>query len=157
TLDQHEFDLLYRGLYRSDVLNNTTQKIKNESVSEEDGISKKFYGDSSLRKRELYRDLVKNNMKNAIFREELGKDDEERATKNIKLSLFSKSQKLIDRFLFIFFAEDRGLLPPNTTLEIISDWGKLIELDAVVPLYDRFKQFFDYLDQGRKGTDKRDE
>ena len=41
-------------------------------------------------------------MKNETFRE--------LTEKNIKLTLFKKSQKLIDRFLFILFAEDRGLL-----------------------------------------------
>jgi len=30
-----------------------------------------------------------------------------------KLTLFKKSQKLLDRFLFVFFAEDGGLIPPN--------------------------------------------
>src|SRR5690606_9883373 len=75
----------------------------------------------------------------------------------IRLSLFKKSQKLIDRFLFIFFAEDRGLLPPNSIHKILADWDKLKDLDAVIPLYDRFKLYFSFLDTGRKGTDKKAE
>jgi type I restriction-modification system DNA methylase subunit len=77
--------------------------------------------------------------------------------KNVKKSLFKKSQKLIDRFLFIFFAEDRGLLPPNSIHKIIADWNKLKDLDAEMPLYERFKLYFGYLDTGRKGTDSRAE
>ena len=96
-------------------------------------------------------------MKNEVFMDELQKDDNDRATKNIKLSLFKKSQKLIDRFLFVFFAEDKGLLPPNSTLRILDDWGKLNELDTDIPLYNRFKLYFKYLDEGRKGTDKKAE
>ena len=39
-----------------------------------------------------------------------------------KLTLFKKSQKLLDRFLFLFFAEDRFLLPPNSVRLILDDW-----------------------------------
>lgn len=85
------------------------------------------------------------------------KQETQRLEKNVKRNLFKKSQKLIDRFLFIFFAEDRRLLPPNSTLRILEDWQKLKELDAVVPLYTRFKLYFNYLDQGRKGTDTKAE
>lgn len=59
--------------------------------------------------------------------------------------------------MFIFFAEDRGLLPPNSTLKILDDFVQLKAMDAHVPLYDRFKLYFNYLDLGRKGTDKRSE
>ena len=66
--------------------------------------------------------------------------------------LFKKTQKLLDRFIFIFFAEDRQLLPPNSTVEIIKQWTDLKEkYDAYFPLYDRFKKYFGYLNTGRKG------
>ncbi|MEN8123165.1 MAG: DNA methyltransferase, partial [Bacteroidota bacterium] len=157
TINQERFKLLYLCIAKGNVLNNTPLKIKEASIQEEEKITKKFYADYSLFKRELYRDLVKQNMKNEVFRTELNNEDTERATKNIKHSLFKKSQKLIDRFLFIFFAEDRGLLPPNSTLKILENWDKLKELDAAVPLYNRYKLYFKYLDQGRAGTDKKAE
>jgi hypothetical protein len=65
--------------------------------------------------------------------------------------LFKKSQKLIDRFLFIFFGEDRGLLPPNSISEILKQWEQLKELDEYKPLYDRIKKYFNYLNTGWKG------
>ena len=69
-----------------------------------------------------------------------------------KLTLFKKTQKLLDRFLFIFFAEDRLLLPPNSIREIVNQWTTLRdELDAYVPLYDRFKKYFGYMNTGHKG------
>lgn len=157
TINQERFKLLYLCIAKGNVLNNTPLKIKEASIQEEEKITKKFYADYSLFKRELYRDLVKQNMKNGVFRTELNNEDTERATKNIKHSLFKKSQKLIDRFLFIFFSEDRGLLPPNSTLKILENWDKLNELDAAVPLYNRYKLYFKYLDQGRAGTDKKAE
>lgn len=108
----------------------------------------------------LYRDLVRNNLKKiksvkeGELVEALGSQQDEitQLEKNVKLTLFKKSQKLIDRFLFIFFAEDRGLLPPNAILQIIEDWNKLKDLDVNQPLYERFKLYFSYLDTGRKGT-----
>ena len=154
TLNQQQFALLYLCLHKDNLLNNLPLKINNDSLVEEEKITKKFYADYSLFKRELYRDLVKQNTKNEVFREELTKEDNEQANKNIKLTLFKKSQKLIDRFLFIFFAEDRGLLPPNSTLKILEQWNKLKELDEEVPLYKRYIKYFNYLDTGRKGTDK---
>lgn len=154
TLNQERFELLYLCLAKDNLLNNVPLKIKEASVQEEEAITKKFYKDYSTFKRELFRDLVKLNMKNEVFRTELNNADTDRGTKNIKQALFKKSQKLIDRFLFIFFAEDRGLLPPNSTVKILDQWNKLKELDEHVPLYSRYKKYFNYLDTGRKGTDK---
>ena len=153
-LTEERFNLLYLCLAKENLLNNIPLKIKEASIQEEEAITKQFYNDYSQFKRELFRDLVKLNMKNEVFRAELNREDAERANKNIKHNLFKKSQKLIDRYLFIFFAEDRGLLPPNSTLKILEQWDKLKDLDAYAPLYDRYKLYFNYLDTGRKGTDK---
>lgn len=153
-LSQERFELLYLCVSKENLLNNIPLKIKDSSIQEEEAITKKFYSDYSIFKRELYRDLVKQNMKNEVFRSVLDNNDNDRAVKNIKRELFKKSQKLIDRFLFIFFAEDRGLLPPNSTLKILAQWDKLNDMDAYAPLYERYKKYFNYLDTGRKGTDK---
>ncbi|WP_395074457.1 Eco57I restriction-modification methylase domain-containing protein [Flavobacterium sp.] len=67
------------------------------------------------------------------------------------LTLFKKSQKLLDRFLFLFFAEDRQLLPPNSVRLILNDWRDLQERDEQIPLYNRFKKYFEYLNTGFKG------
>lgn len=156
-INQERFELLYLCLAQENLLNNIPLKIKEASLQEEEAITKQFYKDYSNFKRELFRDLVKLNMKNEVFRAELNIEDAERANKNIKHNLFKKSQKLIDRFLFIFFAEDRGLLPPNSTLKILDEWDDLKDKDAYFPLYERYKLYFKYLDQGRAGTEKKAE
>ena len=157
SLTEEQFSLLYLCLAKDNLLNNIPLKIKEDSLQEEEKITKQFYADYSLFKRELFRDLVKLNMKNEVFRAELNKEDIDRANKNIKHTLFKKSQKLIDRFLFIFFAEDRDLLPPNSTLKILEKWQTLKDMDAPLPLYNLFKQYFNFLDIGRQGTDKKEE
>lgn len=157
TLTESRFELLYLCLHKDNLLSNVPLKIKEASVREEEVITKKFYNDYSIFKRELFRDLVKLNIKNEVFRNELSLQDAERANKNIKHNLFKKSQKLIDRFLFIFFAEDRDLLPPNSTLQILKKWKDDVDFGDERPLYNLFKQYFNFLDTGRKGTTNRAE
>lgn len=149
TLTQPEFEIFYLCLSKENILTNKPLSIKEASVVEEENITKKFYTDYSVFKRELYRDLVKQNRNNILLTD--------LPEKSSKLILFKKSQKLIDRFLFILFAEDRGLLAPNSINTVLKEWKALADLDVEVPLYDRYKQYFGYLDTGRKGTDKKEE
>jgi hypothetical protein len=149
TLTLVEFEIFYLCLSKENILANKPLSIKEASIVEEENITKKFYGDYSVFKRELYRDLVKQNRSNILLN-----DLPEKTT---KLILFQKSQKLIDRFLFILFAEDRGLLAPNSINTVLKEWKALADLDVEMPLYDRYKQYFGYLDTGRKGTDKKEE
>ena len=171
-LTKEQFELLYLCLYKEHIENNIPLKIKEDSLLEEEQITKKFYKDYSFFKRELFRDLVKRNVKriknNSISssgNERLNDahlDEETKAEllkleKNVKLNLFKKSQKLIDRFLFVFFAEDRGLLPPNSTLQILNKWKADVDFGDERPLYEMFKQYFKFLDTGRQGTTNRAE
>lgn len=132
TLTQEEFYLLYLCLAYENLKNGIPKRLKDESLSEEDTITKKLYKDYSLFKRELFQNLT------------------ERNPQFDALELFQKSQKLLDRLLFLYFGEDRGLLPPNYIRRIIEEFDKLAELDAYVPLYERFKQNFGYLNSGEK-------
>jgi hypothetical protein len=133
TLTEKEFELLYLCLAFENIQNDTPKNLKKESISQEDAITKKLYNDYSLFKRELHQSLV---VLNPQFD---------------ALTLFQKSQKLLDRFLFLFFAEDRQLLPPNSVRMILEQWNKLKDLDAYTPLFDRFKKYFGYLNTGYKG------
>ena len=42
------------------------------------------------------------------------------------------------------------MLPPNTITSEVQRWKKLEELDAYKPLYEIFKQYFGYINQGKK-------
>ena len=132
-LTQDEFNTMFLCLSSYSIENDIPLKLKLESISEEDLITKQLYQDYSLFKRELFQNLI-------LLNE--GYD---------KLLLFKKSQKLLDRFLFLFFAEDRFLLPPNSVRLILDDWEQLIERDVEVHLYNRFKKYFGYLNTGFKG------
>ncbi len=133
TLTEKDFELLYLCLAYENIKKDTPAKIKKDSVSEEDVITKSLYKDYSLFKRELHKNLVS---LNPHFD---------------SLTLFKESQTLLDRFLFLFFAEDRQLLPPNSVRLVLKQWKKLQELDAYSPLINRFRKYFGYLNTGFKG------
>lgn len=133
TLTESEFEILHLCLAYENIASGVPKKIKDESLSKENIITKELYNDYSLFKSELYQNLV---ALNPIVP---------------PLELFTKSQKLLDRFLFLFFAEDRLLLPPNSVRLVLSDWRDLQERDVEIPLYDRFKKYFGYLNTGYKG------
>ena len=120
-------------LAEENLLKDLPLKIKELSVLQEENITKTFYADYSRFRETIFTNLVKNN------------------PNTDKLLLFKKTQKLLDRFLFIFFAEDRLLLPPNSITEIVKQWDTLKDLDAYIPLYDRFKLYFNYMNTGHKG------
>ena len=132
TLTQADFALLYLLLNRDSIMSDLPATLKSASLSQEEAITKQLYKDYSVFKRELFNDLITNNP----------------SVDN--LVLFQKSQKLLDRLLFIFFAEDSHLLPANFAKGIISEWEQLKSLKMTVPLYDRVKAYFGYLDKGHK-------
>ncbi|SIT01483.1 Eco57I restriction-modification methylase domain-containing protein [Belliella pelovolcani] len=126
-----EFKVFWLLLHKENLLSGIPKKIKEQSLLVEEQITKQLYADYSAFKQELWQDMVKLNA---------GTDE---------LELYKKSQKLLDRFLFIFFAEDKGLLPPNSIMEIVTHWNKLSDLDEYRPLYQIFKKYFGYLNTGR--------
>ena len=136
-----DFHELYLCLAWKQVESGVALQMKQESVSSEDQITRALYQDYSKFKRQLFADILK---LNPVVE---GKDEKE-----WQLLLFKKTQKLLDRLLFIFFAEDCGLLPPNSIVQIIDQWQKLKEMDEYRPFYDRVKKYFGYMNTGYKGS-----
>jgi type I restriction-modification system DNA methylase subunit len=131
-LDFENFRKFYLYLSKDSIFNGITAKLKDESKLHEEDITSKLYTDYSVFKHQLFNDLIKLN------------------PAHDKLLLFHKSQKLLDRILFVLFAEDRGLLPPNAITRIIDQWKTLKDLDEEKSLYSRFVKLFHHLDEGHK-------
>jgi type I restriction-modification system DNA methylase subunit len=142
-LNYEHFQLMWLCLAKDNLLRGIPLQMKEASILKEENVTKQIYVDYSLFKHDLYNDLVANNLNLEIFN---GKPEKE-----IKLLLFKKSQKLLDRFLFILFSEDRGLLPPNSISEIIKQWESQSDWGDNVKLYDRYKKYFHLLNTGWKG------
>ncbi|MDR1491340.1 MAG: N-6 DNA methylase [Planctomycetaceae bacterium] len=134
TLTEQEFGELWICLAFRNLADDLPKRLKSDSVSREETITKEFYEKYSQFKNALFNDLIANN--SAID----------------KLTLFSHAQKLLDRILFILFAEDCGLLPFNTAQTfIIKGWETISEeMDGDYSLYDHLKKYFSYLDKGNK-------
>jgi REP element-mobilizing transposase RayT len=134
-----DFELLWFCLQADNLLQGLPLRAKEESVLAEEQITKQLYKDYSTFKHELWQNMVNLNPQHEA------------------LLLFKKTQKLLDRFLFVLFAEDSGLLPPNSIPRMVDRYRQLIDLDAYKPLCKIFQQFFGYINIGRKGKVPQDD
>ncbi len=135
-LTKEDFARLWVCLAYENIEKDVPKQIKSASLTNEDQITNALYKDYSNFKRDLFEDIIKNNLTDSTEH---------------KILLFKKTQKLLDRLLFIFFAEDRGLLPPNSIMLIINQWEKLRDLDEYQPFYNRLKKYFGYMNTGYQG------
>ena len=129
-----EFRRLWVCLSYESIAKNIPQELKKQSISNEDIITKKLYKDYSVFKRQLFDNIVSLN------------------PAYDKLLLFKKTQKLLDRFLFLFFAEDKGLLPANSVQGTVEKWIKYNAdpMNDYQSLYSRFVKYFHLLNVGYK-------
>ena len=127
-----DFKLFYLFLSYRTVLVGWPSLMKNETVHEEEKIEKRFYVDYSKFRDELFKNIVKNN------------------TNISELILFNRTQKLLDRFIFIFFAEDKGLIYPNFIESVINYWKDEKKRFGEKSLYEDFNRYFVLLDKGRE-------
>ena len=133
-LTKERFEILWLCLSSEYLLKDIPKKIKDESLTQEEKITEELYKDYASFRNEVFDTIQKEN------------------PQYDKLTLFKKTQKLLDRFLFIFFAEDRLLLPPNSIRSIVNQWTDLKDkYDEYFPLYDRFLKYFGYMNTGHKG------
>ena len=112
-------------LSQKNLLSGVTEKLFNESQQTEKDITDQLYFDYRQLRIDLINGLKKDN--NSIRRK----------------SMVRLSQKLLDRLLFIAFAEDRDLLPRNTLHKRI-----FITPSAGFTLWDVIKKLFTDIDKG---------
>ena len=133
-LTKDQFKLLFLCLNYQNICDGLPKKTKEESVIKEENITVSFYKDYSSFRNDLFSSI-----------EKINPDFD-------SLILFQKTQKLLDRFLFILFAEDRGLLPSNTISEIINNWKSDISRGRKVSLFENFKEYFNLINIGRPAS-----
>lgn len=101
---------LYLLLHRDNLLTDSeaskTEKLLSHFRDEQQQITKKFYQEYKQLRIELIQDLRKNNPSISVT------------------TLVEKAQKIIDRLIFIFFCEDKGLLPDKKLKEWITRAGE---------------------------------
>jgi len=129
-----DFKRLWLCLSYESIARDLPLEIKRQSISSEDIITKQLYKDYSAFKRSLFENIGSLN------------------PEHDKLLLFKKTQKLLDRFLFLFFAEDKSLLPANSIQGTVDKWKKFNAdpMNDYQSLYSRFVKYFKLLDSGYK-------
>ncbi|MDG1729211.1 MAG: Eco57I restriction-modification methylase domain-containing protein [Algibacter sp.] len=129
-LDKETFKKFYLYLRKEGLLDKNIPKLlKEETKFHEENISKQLYKDYSTFKNKFFENIVKNN------------------PQHDKLLLFKKSQKFLDRILFVLFAEDKELIPTNAISRIVESWTFADDLHYK-PLYELFTILFEHLNVG---------
>ena len=129
-LDKETFKKFYLYLRKEGLLDKNIPKLlKEETKFHEENISKQLYKDYSTFKNKFFENIVKNN------------------PHHDKLLLFKKSQKFLDRILFVLFAEDKELIPTNAISRIVESWALADDLHYK-PLYELFTILFEHLNVG---------
>ncbi|QPI02003.1 N-6 DNA methylase [Campylobacter concisus] len=127
-----EFKRLHLLLSFESISTDLPLKLKEKFATHEREISNKFYKDFSAFRLTLFKNICKNNAS---------------IDKNRLLSL---TQKLCDRFVFILFAEDRGLLRLRTIAEIKDKFQNQV---TELSFYDFYKIYFKAIDEGSERLD----
>ena len=129
TTSENSYEELYALLNRASLESNEIARLKKNSKSQ-DEITKEIYKEYSAFRLKLLNNLIENNTK--LSREEV----------------FTCANALLDRYMFILFAEDRGLIPANSIAAIINKYKNDKQWGDRRPLYDYYKKYFDYIDVG---------
>ena len=133
-LDKETFKRFYLYLRKEGLLDKNIPKLlRQETKFHEENITKSLYKDYSSFKNSFFQNVVKNN------------------PQYDKLLLFKKSQKFLDKVLFVLFAEDKGLVTTNSIVQIVEKWNDLKNdaFDTPKPLYQLVVLFFNNLFKGK--------
>ena len=131
--DDDKFREFYYILNKDNLINkclkSNSEILYEETEKAELEISKQFYADYSSLRSDLFKSLQENNS-------------------NIDtLLLFTKAQKIMDRFIFICFCEDKGLLPANTFMQVINAATNSFDMSKY-RIWNQLKGLFHSLDIG---------
>lgn len=136
--DDEEFKRFYYLLNQENLISlnekSTIDVFYEQNEVEQENISKFFYNDYKEARFKLFNHLKE---KNHIFDE---------------LQLFEKTQKLMDRFIFVCFCEDTELLPENIFRKVIEAAKKSFDLSDT-RIWSQLKGLFNSIDKGNKTMD----
>lgn len=136
--DDDKFSEFYFILCKNNLINKTkksnTEILYEETEQAEQDITKQFYADYSELRKNLFNSLQENN------------------TTVDPLILFTKAQKIMDRFVFICFCEDKGLLPHNTFIQVIQAATNSFDLSKY-RIWNQLKGLFQSIDIGNPPMD----
>ena len=132
---ESEFKRFYFLLCKDNLIEKSgkslVDKIYDDNEQARVEISNEFYNDYKKLRADLFQALKENN------------------TEVEDMALFSKSQKILDRFIFVCFCESRRLLPKNAFAEIIErtkNYNSFVK--EKISLWQALRGFFHSIDKG---------
>lgn len=128
-LNEERFTLLFTLLSKENIFSDVALQLKEQSKLQEENISNELYKKYAELRTILFDNIIHNN------------------PEVDKYVLLEKTQTILDRMVFIFFAEDRGILPPNTIRAIIDHYKGDIEDRE---LWHFYKIYFKAINEGNK-------
>lgn len=136
--EEKEFKKFYYCLCRDNLINENALSpmdllIKQSGEADID-ISKEFYAEFKHVRKLLFNHIVENN---PDFDKKL---------------LLEKTQKLLDRFIFIFFCEDTAGLLPHNTVENIYNMAKNSFSMSPCRIWEQFRGLFAAIDKGNSNV-----
>ncbi len=126
-LDEERFTLLYTLLNKESIFADVPLSLKTQSKLQEENISNELYKKYATLRTNLFENIIQNN------------------PSIDKYILLEKTQTILDRMVFIFFGEDRGILPPNTIKAIVDHYEGDIEARE---LWHFYKIYFNAINKG---------
>lgn len=127
SMEFEEFKVFHLLLSFESIADNLPIKIKEESDKADKEVSNQLYRDYALFRRELFDNIRTNN------------------SHIDSVNLLRLTQKLVDRIVFILFAEDTTLLPKNTIRSIREHYHNDIVGKS---MYDYYKIYFTAINDG---------
>lgn len=131
--DEESFKKFYFLLNRDFLINRDgiapIDELFARNEAEEEKISETFYDDYKKVRKQLYSHLVENNP-----------DIDE-------IILFEKTQKILDRFIFVCFCEDSKLLPDNVFRQVIQTAKNSFDISET-KIWNQLKGLFWSIDKG---------
>ena len=129
--DDLEFKKFIYVLSFDDLVGTEKKKAKSLELSEEyqkvqNEIENKFYNEYKKIRIDIFENMKNNNPEVS------------------ELVIIEKVQKLLDRFLFICFCEDKGLIPNNSYSSLVKR-GEILE-----DVFESFKSFCNWINTGNK-------
>ncbi|QED23005.1 Eco57I restriction-modification methylase domain-containing protein [Candidatus Deianiraea vastatrix] len=126
---QREFFLLLskNNLFTTEKSTSPTHKLLEDNTKEEESIEKRFYNDYKDLRKKLFNHLREQN-----------------PTKE-PTNLLSKTQKLLDRVIFVCFCEDLNLLPDKIFTKLLKTTQ---EAFVEITIWQQIKGLFNAIDKG---------
>lgn len=130
-IDPAEYAKFKLLLSPENLLGGKTQSILKESLAAEKEISDRLYADYKYLRESMLTRLISDNPEQA------------------PAELIAPAQKLLDRVLFVAFAEDKGLIPDTTIKQAFEHNDPY----NPKPVYQNFIGLFNSIDKGNKSLD----